>query len=128
MDTILHDILINTYHPDYNLRSHAEQSLHYFLHNSGALYSILSFISNHEIERELRLAASICLKNNSRNFYRLDEAKISITDDEKESCKELLLNIQLIETDNVIRGMLAESIRNITEFEYPHRLDNFFSS
>jgi hypothetical protein len=128
MDTILHDILINTYNPNSQQRTEAEQSLNFFLQSSGALYSLLSFISNQNNEttdRELRLAASICVKNKSRDYYRRDEMKILISDEEKETCKELILNVLLNETDNVIRGMLAESIRNISEFEYPQRSSSY---
>jgi beta-lactamase class A len=124
MDTVLRDILINTYNSNFQLRTEAEQSLNFFLQTSGALYSLLTFISlqnDESVDRELRLAAAICVKNKSRDYYRKDEAKISISDDEKETCKELILNVILSETDNVIRGMLAESIRNISEFEYPQR-------
>ena len=137
MDTILHDILINTYNPNAQQRTEAEQALNFFLQSSGALYSLLTFISHHSHpnndndshqnsndsgnSRELRLAAAICVKNKSRDYYRRDELRIQITEEEKETCKELILTILLNETDNVIRGMLAESIRNISEFEYPQR-------
>jgi hypothetical protein len=121
MDSNLRDILINTYNPDKAQRTHAENSLDIFLHNNGALYSLLSFLQNQEVEIELRKAAAIYIKNKSRQFYRLDEAKILITEEEKEVCKGLFLEILLIENDNVIRGMLAESIRNISEYDYPDR-------
>lgn len=32
-----------------------------------------------------------------------------------------IVEILLVEEDNVIRGMLAETIRAISEFEYPHK-------
>jgi hypothetical protein len=121
MDSNLRDILINTYNPDKAQRTHAENSLDIFLHNNGALYSLLTFVQNHEFETELRIAAAIYIKNKSRQFYRLDESKIPISEEEKEMCKALFLEILLVETDNVIRGMLAESIRNISEYDYPDR-------
>ena len=118
---MLQNILINTYNSDPVLRNQAETELNEYLHNSGAFYSLLEFTRCDDMIRDLRLAASIVAKNKVRSYWRTDEDVLPISDDEKETSKELLLDIMLMETDNAIRGMLAETIRTIAEFDYPSK-------
>lgn len=117
----LASILINTYNPNQQLRSHAEKALEEHLHQSGAFYSLLMFIQNQSIDRELRLAAAIIAKNKVGNFWRDDEPKLPISIEEKETSKGLILQVLFVETDNLIRGMLAEIIRSMSEYDYPER-------
>jgi hypothetical protein len=121
MDAMLQDILINTYNPDTAARKQAESSLEQYLHNSGAFYSLLDFTKSAEMDRDLRLAASIVAKNKARSYWRTDEEVLPISHEEKETCKGLLLEILLVETDSAIRGMLAETVRTIAEFDFPQR-------
>lgn len=123
MDTMIHDILINTYNPDPTLRNQAEGALSDYLHNHGAFSSLLGFIQNQDINRDLRVAASIVAKNNARSFFRTDqdESILPISPEEKEAAKISIVEILLVETDNVIRGMLGETIRAMAEFEYPQK-------
>jgi hypothetical protein len=123
MDTMIYEILINTYNADHILRNQAEVALGEFLHNHGAFSSLLGFIQNQDIDRDLRVAASIVAKNNARNFFRTDqdESILPISPEEKESAKISIVEILLVETDNIIRGMLAETIRAMSEFEYPQK-------
>jgi hypothetical protein len=121
MDTMLQDILINTYNPDPVARKQAEAALEQYLHNSGAFYSLLEFTKTQEMGRDLRLAASIVTKNKARSYWRTDEDVLPISSEEKETCKVLLLDILLVETDTAIRGMLAETVRTIAEFDFPDR-------
>ena len=121
---MIQDILINTYNPDPALRNQAETALKDFLHNHGAYTSLLGFVHDQGIDRDLRVAASIVIKNNTRNYFRRDqeECVLPISQEEKESAKVSILEVLLVETDNVIRGMLAETIRAMSEFEYPEEL------
>ena len=118
---MLQDILINTYNPDPVARNQAEAALEQYLHNSGAFYSLLDFTKAQDISRDLRLAASIVTKNKARSYWRTDEEVLPISSEEKETCKALLLEILLVETDTAIRGMLAETVRTIAEFDFPAR-------
>lgn len=123
MDTMIYEILINTYNPNPTLRKQAEVELKQFLNNHGAFSSLLGFIQNQDIERDLRVAASIVAKNNARNYFRTDQEEVvlPISPEEKEAAKIAVVAILLVETDNVIRGLLAETIRAMSEFEYPHK-------
>lgn len=119
MDTMLQDILINTYNPDHAARHQAEEALKEYLHNSGAFYSLLEFVKNSDANRDLRLAASIVLKNNAKSFWRTDEDVLPISPEEKESSKAVLLDVMLVEQDSAIRSMLAETVRTIAGIDYP---------
>ena len=121
MIQILHSILINTFNAEMTLRAEAEESLKRFLAMPNALLTLLCFIGNHEIHRDLRQAAAIAAKNNSKNFFRTDESAIIISEQEKELIKPAVLDVLLNESDNSVRGLLAETIKNISEFEYPAR-------
>jgi hypothetical protein len=41
--------------------------------------------------------------------------------EEKETVKSMLISILLVEMDNSIRGLLAESIRIVSEADFPDR-------
>eukprot|EP01035_Chromulina_nebulosa_P019648 gene19648-25562_t len=131
MDVILQQILINTYNTDITLRKQAENSLQQFIHSPNFISSFLIVIDGYRqnniqtLHRDIRLAASIVLKNNIRQMWveseKDNDVKFHITFEEKEFTKESLVNILLNETDNVIRGLLAESIRIICEYDYPDK-------
>ena len=146
----LQNILINTYNSNLLLRSSAEKDLEAFLRTNNSFYSLLSFnsflsslssssstsLSESEI-KELRISSSIYIKNKSRDFFRYENQEESnekgiyfMIEEEREKTKELLLDLLLNEKENIIRGMLAETVRNITEYEYPQRFHSlkFFLS
>ena len=123
MLSALQAILINTYNPDPGLRTEAENNLKLYLNNPDALTNLFFFIGNHDIHRDLRQAAAIVIKNNAKSFFRPDDAPYVISESEKETAKLAVLEVILIETDNSVRNCLAETIRNIAEFEYPERFD-----
>eukprot|EP01041_Mallomonas_annulata_P011336 gene11336-23725_t len=121
MVTYLHSILINTFNADPSLRADAESNLKKYFTMADALSCLICFIGNHEVHRDLRQAAAIAMKNNSKDIYRTDERMIPVSDHEKERAKSMLLEVLLAETDNSVRGLLAETTKNISEFEYPER-------
>ena len=125
MEAALHDILINTYNPNHDLRVNAEKALQQFLVTPGSLTALINFIGAVNVHRELRQASGIVLKNRLRDYFSHDEKNPSkalpVTAEEKEYVKEQIMNILLAEQDNSIRGILAESVRVISEFEFPER-------
>jgi hypothetical protein len=122
MDNVIGQILIHTFHPDPALRDLAESNLKSFLGSPGAFVALLQFVSNQNISHDLRLSACIVIKNRSRDFWRSDgESTLHISEEDKVVAKDLLLNILLCETDNKARGMLAETIRVIAEFDFPSK-------
>lgn len=130
MEAALHDILINTYNADPQLRSHAETALKAFIATEGALFALISFLGNQSIHRDLRQAAGIIVKNRISEIWReadLNDAQSAtplpkrLSAPEKETARQQLVNILLVETDNSIRGLIAESIKSVAEFDYPER-------
>jgi hypothetical protein len=125
MESVLHDILINTYNPNHDLRNNAETALQHFLLTQGSLTALINFIGNGTVHRELRQAACLVLKNRLRDYFAHDQRPgdrcLPTTPEEKDYIKETILQILLNETDNSIRGILAESIRLISEYEFPER-------
>ncbi len=115
-------ILINTFNPSKDLRDEAENKLKEYLKFPGALSNFLNFTGNPSTNIDLRKAASIVVKNNTREFWKENLC----SDAEKENIKNVLMQILLKETDNSIRGILAESIRNIAEFDFPTKYSNSF--
>lgn len=89
MDTMIREILINTYNADPALRHEAENAFAEFLRNHGSFSALLAFVQNQSIERDLKVAAAIALKNNARKYFRddQDESILPISPEEKESVK-----------------------------------------
>jgi len=121
MEAALESILINTYNPSHDLRLQAEQALQSFLATPGSMTALITFIGNIAVHRELRQATGLIIKNRLRDFWNNSEGKgLPATLDEKELLKLQIVNILLVETDNSIRGILAESIRVVSEYEFPN--------
>lgn len=121
MEAVLESILINTYNPDAALRAHAEQALAQFLVSGGALVTLLNYIGNVHNHRELRQATGLVIKNNMRNYWSDEKTAYVTTPEEKEVVKSRLLDILMVETDNSIRGILAEGIRIVSETDFPDK-------
>lgn len=116
MEATLESILINTYNSDAGLRAQAESALKQFQASNGALVALLNFIGNTNNHRELRQATGIVIKNSMRDYW---SNKYNTTPEEKEMVKARLIDILLVEIDNSIRGILAESIRIVSETDFP---------
>ena len=116
----------NTYHPDAGLRSAAEATLKAFLSSSGAIVALLQTAADKGISRDVRIAASIQIKNSVRAYWQpppedasQDVKRLPISVQDKETAKVGLVDVLLAETDNAIRSVLAETIKQISEFDFP---------
>lgn len=114
-------ILINTYNPDPTSRHAAEKSLEEFLTIPGAIGGLLTLAADHQVNRDLRQASSIVLKNKIAEFFKPENAHL-LSDADKETAKAMVLRSLWGETDASIRGIFGEIVRNISEYEYPDRL------
>ena len=56
-------ILMNTYNSDTSYRAQAEDALAQYLCTPGSLYSLLMFLGSSQVNRDLRQAAGIAVKN-----------------------------------------------------------------
>ena len=126
MESRLQEILIHTYHADPQLRAQAEAALKQFVFSENALFAILSFVGNQSIHRDLRQAAAIQLKNRITELWReaIDDPtdptqKIHLSLADKENARVAFLTVLLVETDNSIRGLLAEAVKSIADIDYP---------
>ena len=103
------------------MRAHAEQALKQFLVTNGALVALLNFIGNTNNHRELRQATGIVIKNNMRNYWSDTKTEYFTAPEEREIVKARVIDILLVETDNSIRGILAEAIRIVSETDFPEK-------
>jgi hypothetical protein len=115
------EILIHTYHPDPNLRKHAEEALNHLITQPGSLFALLTFLGTRDFHRDLRQAAGIVVKNRIAEYWRRELGKGELSDAEKEQAKTALVEILLAETDNSIRGLIAESIKAVGESDFPEK-------
>mmetsp|Transcript_23745 Transcript_23745/g.34001 ORF Transcript_23745/g.34001 Transcript_23745/m.34001 type:complete len:1123 (-) Transcript_23745:74-3442(-) len=133
----LEAILIHTYHPDPQLRHQAENALRSYLRQLGGFMYCLHFLwAGTHVHRDLRQATAIVVKNNTRDFWssaeKQDEQSSSANEssdsppwpstiEEREMIKAKVLDVLLAETDNSIRDLIAETVKIISEFEFPQR-------
>ena len=118
MSAELQHILIHTYHADPNLRKQAESALKEYLKVPGACMQLLMLIGDVSIHRDLRLSGSVLMKNKIKTFWSQSDG-LSVSDPDKETFKGAILAILLGETDNSIRGLLAEIVRAVADTDYP---------
>ena len=131
----LSGILISTYNADQTVRQAAEAALQGFLNTVGSASVLLSLIGQVDgaggVSRDLRLAAALVMKNSIKDFWRT-EANLAetmakgtvvktrlLTPEERQSAKASLIGILLAETDNAMRKNVAETIKQICEWEPP---------
>ena len=119
LEQLLEAILINTYNPDNTLRGQAEEGLKQFNTAPGSLSALVSFVGGTQRHRELRLAAAIQVKNKLRDYWVPEGAIYPVSAEEKEQIKVRVVDILLVEPDNSLRGILAESIKLIAEYDFP---------
>ena len=127
MESALHDILIHTYNADPSLRKQAETALDQFVITDGALFVLLSFVGNQTMHRDLRQAAGIIIKNKICQLWREvagdvndPEQRVFLQPADKHQARGILLDVLLVETDNSIRGLMAEAIKSVAEVTDPH--------
>ena len=130
MEEVLHNILIHTYNADPLLRGQAEVALKQFIISEGAVFALLSFLGNKTIHRDLRQAAAIIIKNKIFELWRTvpgdeEHEKVLLTPTDKDQAKSMLIETLLAETDNSIRGLIAEAVKSIAEVDYPERYRYF---
>jgi hypothetical protein len=117
----LQSVLINTYNPNQALRLEAENALKQFLETSGSFTLLINTIGNFQFHRDIRQATALIIKNRLRDYWTTGDKSLPASDEEKAYFKGTVMGILLSETDNSIRGILAECVRITSEFEFPER-------
>lgn len=124
MDELLQSIIINTYNANPDLRHQAELALNQFLNTPGSLTGLLHVSANPHNRREMRQATGLVLKNRIRDYFVEREFTIKAlptSANEKDIIKQGIIEILLNETDNSLRGIFAEVIKVVSEFEFPEK-------
>lgn len=122
MDVALEAILIDTYNPDYIRRLNAEKSLKQFLNTPGSLPGLLLCIVKKDVHREIRQATGILIKNRLRDYWEVKSKKcLPSTPEEREQLKHGLVEVLLNEYDTSLRGILAEAVRVVSEYDFPEK-------
>lgn len=123
MASFLETILINTYNPNHDLRVQAEGQLQQFCQTNGSCSQFLQLVGNKSVHRDVRQAAEIVFKNRLRSYWTNSD-NLNVSPEEKEFVKSRILDILLVEEDKSIKGLLADNIRTICEFDYPEKWSN----
>lgn len=113
-------ILIDTYNQNHDLRVNAEKNLQLFLNTPGSLTVLINTVAAN-IHNDLRKATALIVKNRLRDYWSTETGALPATLDEKAHFKHQLMVTLLQEHDNSIRGILAESVRIVSEFEFPDK-------
>jgi len=100
--------------------------LHLAIAGDGILIKLLTVVGDASVALDLRKAAAIVLKNNCRYFWAgctsgLLEGLEPKSEQEREEGKSLLLTVLLTETDKTIRNLLGETLKIISEFDFPEK-------
>jgi importin-7 len=117
----LQAILVNTYAADRNLRMQAEEDLKSFLSLNNSFNGFLGMCTVPSINTNVKMAAVLTLKNNSRKFWTRKDPVYVITDAEKALAKSTLMGLLMVETHKPLRGLFAEVMKAIVEHEFPDR-------
>lgn len=112
----LENILIHTWNPDKTTREGAERALQEFFGFQGSLPALCTLVSTPagRMDRSIRQAATIAVKNNLRKYW-LEEgefpAKYPSTEAERADARGSLLEALLREADNSIRSLLSDTLK-----------------
>jgi hypothetical protein len=122
----LGSILVNTYNGDRELRKQAEASLTDYYTLPNAFSGFLSLVARADGDPNVRMAAALALKNKVRHFWSdglgtNPAPEFSMSPEEKEHVKVLIIDAVLAETNTALRTILAEILRGIAEMEFPMR-------
>ena len=121
-------VLLNTFNPDRQVRQLAEDSLRSYLSQANAFSGFLQLAVQPDGNNDVKMAASLALKNHVRHFWSTGTGNANtlnpaplfpMTLEEKEHVKVTIVEVALVETNNLIRAILAEIVKGIAEFEFP---------
>lgn len=116
-------ILIDTYNPNHDRRVAAEVSLQQLLATPGSLTVLVTTVANTAIHPDIRKATALIIKNRLRDYFHKKPSSFALPSSPEEVAflKHQIMATLLPEIDNSIRGILAEAVRIISEFEFPER-------
>mmetsp|Transcript_108 Transcript_108/g.167 ORF Transcript_108/g.167 Transcript_108/m.167 type:complete len:1061 (-) Transcript_108:259-3441(-) len=130
----LHVALQQSFSPDGNLRSAAEEQIRNLKHVDGATTMLLQVAAEKQVQFEVRQAAAIQLKNVCRECWvervaftgvPLSESESKkgkiLSDADKESIRSNLIEALLSEPEKSIRDLMAETLHHIAIHDFPDK-------
>ncbi|CAK4072653.1 unnamed protein product [Aphanomyces euteiches] len=124
----LHNILLHTYAVDTEARKAAEAALENLHTVRGSIVLLMQLISNVEVQKEIRQAAGIQLKNIvSKHWEGETQADRSVVcvfsfDDKMEYRKFIVEGLLTTHVDDrSVRSLLAEAVNQIARIDFPYQ-------
>lgn len=150
----LHVALQQSFHPDAIIRDPAEKMVQHLKYVNGATVMLLQVAAEKQVAYEVRQAATIQLKNICRECWvervsftgapiiplsngssssstdgNVNPPKLVVlTEEDKMSVKNALLDALLNEHEKSVRDLLAETLHSISLHDYPERWPNLLPS
>uniref|UniRef100_A0A7S3QJN0 Importin N-terminal domain-containing protein n=1 Tax=Chaetoceros debilis TaxID=122233 RepID=A0A7S3QJN0_9STRA len=127
----LHVALQQSFSPDANLRLPAEKNIKNLKNVPGAAKMLLEIAAEQQVQYEIRQAASIQLKNLSRECWQertfLAEiygngeriSQVILSEDDKDYVRLNLVNALLAEPQKSIQDLMAETLHSIAIHDFP---------
>lgn len=134
----LHIALQQSFSPDASLRDPAEEKMKNLKYVNGATTMLLQVAAEKQVQKEVRQAATIQLKNLSRECWTEqisaitgepitfgeNKKRVLIPDEDKVSIRNHLIDVLLSESEKSIRDLLAETLHTLAIHDYPEKWPN----
>ncbi|RHY89499.1 hypothetical protein DYB37_008076 [Aphanomyces astaci] len=135
----LHSILLHTFSTDADARKAAEEAVKNLHTVRGSIVLLVQLLSSDDVQREIRQAAAISLKNivhrhwgvldggsdddhdNGRGDGAVDPNPSAFPDADKDEYRSFILEGLFAAQDNSIQALLVESVSIVARQDFPHK-------
>ncbi|ETV70025.1 hypothetical protein, variant 1 [Aphanomyces astaci] len=135
----LHSILLHTFSTDADARKAAEEAIKNLHTVRGSIVLLVQLLSSDDVQREIRQAAAISLKNivhrhwgvldggsdddhdNGRGDGAVDPNPSAFPDADKDEYRSFILEGLFAAQDNSIQALLVESVSIVARQDFPHK-------
>ncbi|KAF0718506.1 Aste57867_1650 [Aphanomyces stellatus] len=123
----LHNILLHTFSTDAEARKAAEEAIKNLHTARGSIVLLVQLLSSDDVQREIRQAAAISLKNIVQKHWEpfdgQDEgaAPSAFPDSDKDEYRTFILEGLFAATDNSIQALLVECVSIIAREDFPEK-------
>ncbi|KAF0750586.1 hypothetical protein AaE_006660, partial [Aphanomyces astaci] len=135
----LHSILLHTFSTDADARKAAEEAVKNLHTVRGSIVLLVQLLSSGDVQREIRQAAAISLKNivhrhwgvldggsdddhdNGRGDGAVDPNPSAFPDADKDEYRSFILEGLFAAQDNSIQALLVESVSIVARQDFPHK-------
>jgi hypothetical protein len=124
----LQNALAHTYSPNAQERKAAEQQVETLKAQAGGVPVLLQVVANTSLDRNVRQAAAVSLKNIISKHWEQKENDPGVFNDDKNVIRENVMEVLCTERDSSVRDLLAESVNNIAGFDFPDAWPSYLPS